>query len=308
MLDRLATVLAADSSGNLKTAFVQTGGLQLIQEFGEEPNSPYQSSVSPITNLFPIELVNRYSPAYNRALLDKLAAGGARHQNSETAVHAVQSKIQQPIYNSSLPANVAFPTLSPAIEEYQQPTPIAALTPPALEPITVAAVAFERPPPLSSGAVPPPDVHFISELVLEHAEPPAIYLSTIEEEAIETINNAISAENMFEHEPITFEDVAVGVAAPCAAGPKVEPEIEIAAPVISKLPSPRPQPQTPRKPARSSEKEVEKKEKKENSTTRKSPAPQPPVATGVAPPLRKSVLTAALPRTPRDILPSNSAE
>jgi hypothetical protein len=97
VLDRLSTVLSTPDSGSIKTSFVQNGGLQLVQEIGEEPGSPYQQKVSHITALFPQELVNRYSPAYNKALLERLTLGEphANMQPQQQQQPLVQQQQQQ---------------------------------------------------------------------------------------------------------------------------------------------------------------------------------------------------------------------
>jgi len=40
---------------------------------GEEQGSPFQAAVAEIAALYPQELVNRFSPAYNRSLLERIA-------------------------------------------------------------------------------------------------------------------------------------------------------------------------------------------------------------------------------------------
>ena len=75
VLDRLSTVLGQDPNGTIKASFVQSNGLELVQQLGEEPCSMYATSVGAITALFPRELVNRYSPAYNRMMLERLVRG-----------------------------------------------------------------------------------------------------------------------------------------------------------------------------------------------------------------------------------------
>ncbi len=81
-LQRLAWLLN-DDGGRNKTAFVQSGGLQLVQELGEEPDSPFHAVAMTVVSHFPQELVNRYSPAYNRALLEKLTIGNQHMQEHE---------------------------------------------------------------------------------------------------------------------------------------------------------------------------------------------------------------------------------
>lgn len=85
VLERLAWLLS-DDSGRIKTTFVQSGGLQIVQELGEEPDSPFHDVTMRVVSNFPEELVNRYSPAYNRALLEKLATAGAQTMRASTGI------------------------------------------------------------------------------------------------------------------------------------------------------------------------------------------------------------------------------
>ena len=68
-LNRLSVVLREDN-GPLRTSFVQNGGLQLIQDLAEESGN--QFNVAAINAIFPPELVNMYSPSYNRQLLERV--------------------------------------------------------------------------------------------------------------------------------------------------------------------------------------------------------------------------------------------
>lgn len=73
-IERLYQILSQDK-GPTKATFVQSGGLQLVLEMSEDPKSVLHGNASKLAALFPQELVNRYSPAYNRAILEKLASG-----------------------------------------------------------------------------------------------------------------------------------------------------------------------------------------------------------------------------------------
>jgi hypothetical protein len=73
-MERLYQILSQDK-GPTKATFVQSGGLQLILEMSEDPRSILHGNASKLAAVFPQELVNRYSPAYNRAILEKLASG-----------------------------------------------------------------------------------------------------------------------------------------------------------------------------------------------------------------------------------------
>jgi hypothetical protein len=111
VLARLFTILFIDSVGSTKTAFVQNGGLQLVQEMAESENgSTYQEKVSQITVLFPIELVNRYSPAYNKALLEKLTLGGVQQKEQQEQKVVVVAAVSPPSPPPPPPAQVVDET------------------------------------------------------------------------------------------------------------------------------------------------------------------------------------------------------
>lgn len=73
-MERLYQIFCHDR-GPIKANFVELGGLQLVLEMSEDPETLLQDHATKVAALFPQELVNRYSPAYNRAILEKLASG-----------------------------------------------------------------------------------------------------------------------------------------------------------------------------------------------------------------------------------------
>lgn len=72
VVQQFAKVLPNDSSG--KKSFVQSGGLQKIQELkaDEQNNAHIMEYISTINSCFPPELVQYYSPNYSNELLKKL--------------------------------------------------------------------------------------------------------------------------------------------------------------------------------------------------------------------------------------------
>ncbi|GAB4823777.1 hypothetical protein N2152v2_010823 [Parachlorella kessleri] len=71
VLEQIGKAMAADP--HTRSDFVQCGGLKFVQELGEAPASPFKEAVGLITAQFPAEIVQFYSPAYNKQLLSKLA-------------------------------------------------------------------------------------------------------------------------------------------------------------------------------------------------------------------------------------------
>lgn len=58
-----------------KAGFVQSGGLRTVQMIAEAaPSGVFSQAILAITDQFPQEVVNYFSPAYNAALLEKLSA------------------------------------------------------------------------------------------------------------------------------------------------------------------------------------------------------------------------------------------
>lgn len=84
MLDRLASVLTQDPVTH-KTAFVQSGALQLVQELSEQIDSPYADFAQKITCQFPREILNRFSPKYNAALLQSLVDSTLQSPSSSSS-------------------------------------------------------------------------------------------------------------------------------------------------------------------------------------------------------------------------------
>ena len=52
--------------------FVQSGGLQYIQELAEAHGGELASIVEEINKCFPAEIVQYYSPGYSKTLMDKI--------------------------------------------------------------------------------------------------------------------------------------------------------------------------------------------------------------------------------------------
>jgi len=70
VITQFARVLPHDA--NAKKTFVQSGGLQKIQEVKGEPGSKLNDTIEEINNLYPAEIVNYYSPNYAESLLQIL--------------------------------------------------------------------------------------------------------------------------------------------------------------------------------------------------------------------------------------------
>jgi hypothetical protein len=69
---QVGKVLANDPAGRLR--FVHSGGLALVQQMGEAPNSSLKEAVEVINSAYPEEVVHYYSPNYSQQLLQKLEA------------------------------------------------------------------------------------------------------------------------------------------------------------------------------------------------------------------------------------------
>lgn len=72
VLDQLSKVLEHDPQG--RSQFVHSGGLALLQEMAEAPDSRLTDSVDAINRHYPEEIVMHYSPSYSQKLLEKLDA------------------------------------------------------------------------------------------------------------------------------------------------------------------------------------------------------------------------------------------
>jgi len=75
VLQRVAEILA--SQPTTKAAFVQSGGLQIVQTISEATDSSFKDHISAITSQFPKEICNYFSPAYNASLLQLVASSTA---------------------------------------------------------------------------------------------------------------------------------------------------------------------------------------------------------------------------------------
>lgn len=72
VLEQLAKVLEHDPQG--RSQFVHTGGLALLQQIAEAPDSVLADVVDTINRHYPEEIVMHYSPSYSQKLLEKLDA------------------------------------------------------------------------------------------------------------------------------------------------------------------------------------------------------------------------------------------
>lgn len=162
VLERLTHVLATDPT-NCKAAFVQTGGLQLVQELAEEPDSPFVAAVGKITALYPQELVNRFSPAYNRALMEQLSAPPGQVAPQMVVSDAVMAPAPTPA-SAAGPSAPPVPALSPRPAAY---VAISSNSPPVPAP---AAVPCHVP-----NCVPAPErsAHQPAQVSPQRASPPA---------------------------------------------------------------------------------------------------------------------------------------
>jgi len=70
VVQQFAKVLPSDN--NAKKNFVQSGGLQKILEVDAEVGSRVHDSIREISNLYPKDIVEYYSPNYADALLKKM--------------------------------------------------------------------------------------------------------------------------------------------------------------------------------------------------------------------------------------------
>jgi len=70
VVQQFAKVLPHDNAA--RRSFVQSGGLQKIQECKTEVGSKMRDYIDEINNLYPADIVNYYSPNYAEDLLKKL--------------------------------------------------------------------------------------------------------------------------------------------------------------------------------------------------------------------------------------------
>ncbi len=70
VLHQFAKTLPNDPAA--KKSFIQSGGLKKIQEIKSEPGQKLKQYVDEINALYPLEIVQYYSPGYEQTLLNKL--------------------------------------------------------------------------------------------------------------------------------------------------------------------------------------------------------------------------------------------
>jgi hypothetical protein len=70
VLHQFAKTLPNDPAA--KKSFIQSGGLKKIQEIKAEPGNKLKQYVDEINALYPLEIVQFYSPGYEQTLLKKL--------------------------------------------------------------------------------------------------------------------------------------------------------------------------------------------------------------------------------------------
>lgn len=72
VLEQLSKVLEHDPQG--RSQFVHSGGLALLQQMAEAPDSQLADVIDDINRQYPEEIVMHYSPSYSQKLLEKLDA------------------------------------------------------------------------------------------------------------------------------------------------------------------------------------------------------------------------------------------
>ena len=72
VLEQLSKVLESDPQG--RSQFVHSGGLALLQQMAEAPDSSLTDVIETINRQYPEEIVMHYSPSYSQKLLQKLDA------------------------------------------------------------------------------------------------------------------------------------------------------------------------------------------------------------------------------------------
>lgn len=70
VLHQFAKTLPNDPAA--KKSFIQSGGLKSIQQIKSEPGQKLKQYVDEINALYPLEIVQYYSPGYEQTLLNKL--------------------------------------------------------------------------------------------------------------------------------------------------------------------------------------------------------------------------------------------
>jgi len=250
VLERLYKVLSTTESGSIKILFVQNEGLQLVQEIGEEPGSPYQEKVSQIIALFPQELVNRYSPAYNKALLERLTMteSATVQQEQQPVVHQPPQQQQPLVYQ---------PPQEQQSVEHQPPSqqgpeeeiflaPVAAAPPPPPQPPT-ASDADENTPPTEPF---PNDFEEEEAVKIEQQQlPPPI--ADPEKKVPSPVAAATAATDNASDEPQVLEEEKTVVDVIASSGTATiaapQPPVPEAAPPVSWSATPhKPLPHTPR--------------------------------------------------------------
>lgn len=72
VLEQLSKILSNDPQG--RSQFVHSGGLALLQQMAEAPESSLTDVIDTINSQYPEEIVMHYSPSYSQSLLEKLDA------------------------------------------------------------------------------------------------------------------------------------------------------------------------------------------------------------------------------------------
>lgn len=70
VIQQLSHALSNDPQG--RAQFVHTGGLSLLQELAEAPESMLKETIQTINSQYPEEIIMHYSPSYSKQLLQKL--------------------------------------------------------------------------------------------------------------------------------------------------------------------------------------------------------------------------------------------
>lgn len=71
-----AKALAADAAG--RSQFVHSGALAAVQQLADAPGGALRDAAEAVSGAFPEEIARHYSPAYSRALLQRLDEDAAR--------------------------------------------------------------------------------------------------------------------------------------------------------------------------------------------------------------------------------------
>lgn len=109
ILQRVAEILA--SQPTTKAAFVQLGGLKIVQTISEATDSSFKEHISAITSQFPKEICNYFSPAYNASLLQLVASSAAADKtvSNKMVVESEEVFINSPDANITPGDEIALP-------------------------------------------------------------------------------------------------------------------------------------------------------------------------------------------------------